>query len=81
MKSLPIGGKLSAPESPVSVRVVVDFRKFPTLESILRLLHLIDNFCHKSLLIFGNLSSVVTVNCVLSNLVRLYVSLPTDALR
>ena len=52
MKALPIGGKFSAPESPVSVYVVVDFKKFPILESIFRLLHLIDHFCNKSLPIF-----------------------------
>ena len=81
MKALPTGGKLSDPESPVSVRVVVDFRKFPISESLFRLLNLIDNFCNKSLLILGNFFSVVTVNCVLSYLVRLYVSLPTNTLR
>ena len=65
-----IGGCEVAPESPVGLFVMVDFTEFPAFESLFLSLHLILHFCNKSLPIFGNLVSVVSVICILSYLVR-----------
>ena len=76
-----MGGKFVAPEKPVGEFFIVDFTKIPTFESLFFLLHLIFDFCSKSLPKFRNLFSVVSVVCILSYLVSLYVSFPTEPSR
>ena len=81
MNELPIGGMLVAPDSLVGEDVIVDFKKLSTFAPLFFCKFLILHLGIKSEPIFGDLISVRSINCILSFLVRLYVSFPTDTLR
>ena len=76
-----IRGKDIAPESRVGEFVLVDLKNFPVLVSFFFLLFIIFHFCNRSNAVFGDLISVTSVIFILSYLVRMYVSFPTDILR
>ena len=79
--ALPIGGMLVDPLLPVGLFVCVNLRKFCILPVLFLSLHLITQFCRRYPPVFGYLIFVVSVFCILSYLVRLYISFPTETLR
>ena len=81
IKLLPTGGKDVAPHSDLGEFVFVDLKKFCILPLLFMSLHLINQFCNKLPPTFGNCVTVVSVICILSCLVRLYVSFPTETFR
>ena len=81
IKLSPIGGRLVAPESPVGLFVLVDRKKFCILPLLFLSLHFIFHRCNRYPPLLGALIIVVTVICILSYLVKLYVSFPTVTFR
>ena len=71
-KLSPTGGTLVAPGSPVGLFVFVDFIKFYNLPLLFLSLHFIRQFCNRYLAVFGALIIVVSLNCILSYLVRIW---------
>ena len=81
IKALPIGGKLVAPESDVGEFVFVDFMKFDNLPLLFLLLQVIIQFGKTPKSLLPYLIKVLSVNCILLYLVRLFVSFSTETLR
>ena len=81
MKALPIGGREVAPVRGVGGLVTVDFRKLPALVPLFLCKILILHFGRRSYPINEDLIAVTSINCILSYLVRLYISFPTETLR
>ena len=76
-----MGGILVAPGSLIGEDVIVVFKKLPTFAPLFLCKFLIFHLDYKQEPLFGYLISVRSINCILSYLVRLYVSFPTETLR
>ena len=81
MKAEPIGGKLDAPLSPVGLFVFVDLIKFVILPLLYLSLQKIRYDGSKNPPLLPAFIIVVSINCFFLNLVKLYISLPTETLR
>ena len=81
MNTIPIRGKLVAPKSLVDELVTVGFRILPALLPFFLCIILFLHFVRRSYPTFGDLISVTSISDILSYLVRLYLSFPTDTLR
>ena len=77
MNAVPIGGNPSAPEFGAELFVFVDRIKFCILPLLFLSLQKIRQPGNRYPPLFGYLKFVVSVNCILSYLVRLYILLPT----
>ena len=77
MDALPIGGEIVAPLSLVGEFLFVDFIKFDSLPMLFLPLQIILHYGRRYQPLLPDLKTVVSVICILSYLVRLYVSFPT----
>ena len=78
---MPIGGRLVAPESPVGELVFVNFINFDNFPLPFLSLHFIFHCCNRYPPVFPAFIIVVSVNCILSYLVKLYVLFPTETFK
>ena len=81
MNAVPISGTLVTSEPPIGLFVFVDLIKFVILPLLFLSIQLIFQYSRTYQPVFPASIVVVSVNCILSNLVRLYISFPTETLR
>ena len=81
MNAFPIGGGLVAPDSPVGLFEFVDLKKFVVFPLLFLSLQIIFQWGRRYPPVVPAFVVVISVNCILSYLVRLNVSIPTDTLR